>query len=88
MLVPLGWALVVVSVSLAAVRYWSDDLVEHTLLAHAESSAITWRQEFTRNAPDLAGLVEGRVPSIAQRDYVDASLSGSDIQTSLFNGYL
>jgi hypothetical protein len=76
---PVAWAASVVVVSIFAVRAFSEDFVERTLLLHAESSALTWRAEFTSSVPDLSALLSGSRATEAQRDYLQATMAGSDI---------
>jgi diguanylate cyclase (GGDEF)-like protein len=83
---PVAWAASVVVVSVIAVRAFSDDFVERTLLLHAESSALTWRAEFTGSVPGLSALLSGSRATEAQRDYLEATMAGSDIfRFELFN---
>jgi diguanylate cyclase (GGDEF)-like protein len=76
---PVAWAASVVVVSIFAVRAFSEDFVERTLLLHAESSALTWRAEFTSSVPDLSALLSGSRATEAQRNYLQATMAGSDI---------
>jgi diguanylate cyclase (GGDEF)-like protein len=76
---PIAWAAAVVVTSILAVRAFSGDLVERALLSHADSSARTWRTEFQSSAPDLVTLVDSGNATLALQEFVDASMSGSDI---------
>jgi diguanylate cyclase (GGDEF)-like protein len=72
-------SVVVVTTALSAIAFWLDNLVEHTLLAHAQSSAERWRNEFTSSVPSLPALLSGEDVSMLQRQIVEATMAGSDI---------
>ena len=79
LLVPLAWASGVAASLLLVVSHQSDALVEHTLLGHAQSSASTWRTQFTETVPDLERLVRTGKATDEQRRLIAASKAGSDI---------
>ncbi|MDW3225245.1 MAG: EAL domain-containing protein [Paracoccaceae bacterium] len=76
---PFAIAFLVIGASALAISQWKDDLVDRTLLGHAESSAVTWRAEFIRSVPEIEGLFTREDVAEQQRSAVEASMAGSDI---------
>ena len=76
---PISVAVTVIGSSVFAVARWSDDLVDRTLLGHAESSAVTWRAKLVASVPDFERLFQAGAITPRQRDLIEASLAGSDI---------
>jgi len=76
---PLIIAATVMLGSWGAVTYWLDDVVERTLMGHADSSARIWRTEFTNSVPELERLLATGEVTPAQRRFIEASMAGSDI---------
>jgi diguanylate cyclase (GGDEF)-like protein len=78
-LTPIAVAACVIGLSVFAITRWSDDLVNRTLLGHAESSALTWRTKLVTSVPEFERLFEAGTMTPRQRELLDASLAGSDI---------
>ena len=78
-LTPILVAAIVIGVSTLAVARWSDDLVDRTLLGHAESSAITWRSKLVTSVPAFERLFETGAVTPSQEELIAASMAGSDI---------
>lgn len=76
---PLVISFAVIGSLMVAVTFWRDDLVERTLLGHAQSSAATWRTEFTNAVPNFEALFKPDTATQIQRDLIEATIAGSDI---------
>ncbi len=76
---PLAMALAVMLTFMGALTFWLDEMVEKTILTHAEESASSWGDVFIDAVPDVERLVETGQPTPEQIGFIDAAVFGSDI---------
>ncbi|MEO1537955.1 MAG: bifunctional diguanylate cyclase/phosphodiesterase [Pseudomonadota bacterium] len=76
---PIFIAIVVIGISVLAVTRFSDNLVDKTLLGHAEGSSQTWRTKLIETVPDIETIFESGATSRQQQELIEASMAGSDI---------